>query len=97
MAPRLASLLQTNGGLPGDDQEQIKKQLSTRTRRSAGALCLRASTTLRVLRVCAGAQGGALPPEELNSRTGVDCALSGFAPPPTTVQSLTPKTGASLQ
>jgi hypothetical protein len=91
--PRLASLLQVNGGLPVDHQEHIKKQLSTRTPRSASSaqtLC-RACTT----GVCRGSGWGPYPPE--NSRTGVDCALSGVASPPTTVQSLTPKTGASLQ
>ena len=48
------------------------------------------------LKVCAGARGGGHYPPE-NSRTGVDCSLSRVAPPPTTVQSLTPTTRASHQ
>ena len=83
--PLLTSLLQVNGGLPVDHQEHIKKQLSTRTLRSASSAqgpyaererecCLLVlnlvSSTLPcirqpgppVLRVCAGAQGGALTP-----------------------------------
>ncbi len=77
-----------------DHQEHIKEQLSTRTLRSASSA--QGPYAEPVLQVCAGAQGGALNPRR-NSRTGVDCTLSGVAPPPTTVQSLTPKTGASLQ
>ena len=68
--PRLASLLQTNGGLPVDHQEHIKKQLSMRTLRSASsAEPYRACTT----GVCRGSGWGRgpLPPEELSNWRGV--------------------------
>jgi len=59
-APRLASLLQTNGGLPVDHQEHIKKQLSMRTLRSASsAEPYRACTT----GVCRGSGWGPYPPK----------------------------------
>jgi hypothetical protein len=52
-APRLASLLQTNGGLPVDHQEHIKKQLSMRTLRSASS----------AEGVCRGSGWGPYPPK----------------------------------
>ena len=67
--PRLASLLQVNGGLPVDHQEYIKKQLSTRTLRSASS----AQGPLQSLYYgCVpGLRVGPLPPEELSNWRGL--------------------------
>jgi hypothetical protein len=66
---RLASLLQVNGGLPVDHQEHIKKQLSTRTLRSASS----AQGPLQSLYYgCVpGLRVGPLPPEELSNWRGL--------------------------
>ena len=86
--PRLALFTPKQEGCP-EETGNTKKSSFPHTPDAA------ARTPVR-LKVCAGARGGGHYPPE-NSRTGVDCSLSRVAPPPTTVQSLTPTTRASHQ
>jgi hypothetical protein len=83
----LTSLLQTNGGLPWGTQGTLQ-EAPLHTHPHPLALHVAEGT-------CQGSRWSPYPPK--NSRTGVDCSLSSVAPPPTTVQALTPTTGASLQ
>ena len=88
LTPRLALFTPKQEGCP-EETGNTKKSSFPHTPDAA------ARTPVR-LKVCAGARGGGHYPPE-NSRTGVDCSLSRVAPPPTTVQSLTPTTRASHQ
>ena len=88
VASRLALFTPKQEGCP-EETGNTKKSSFPHTPDAA------ARTPVR-LKVCAGARGGGHYPPE-NSRTGVDCSLSRVAPPPTTVQSLTPTTRASHQ